>query len=261
MNEKYLVGLSLKIKRLDEKSQLLFLLNNEEGLVRLIVPSSDELYYPTGSILPFCLLRVYINGNTGLRKVRQINILRNFSAIVKNLDTLSAAQGLVELSIHLLSEPIMGMEEELLLQLTRLEVIANQINNPIEALAIAVQSSIHQLMIAGCSIPIQSCALTGKPLTPPLDNSDSEWYCSFVIQEGFILRKSFKASIELNASEFALLQKLQKPNIPRSSNGELIGSQTTWLRLLDIVCLWVEAYLPCKIFSFSILRDSLELLS
>ncbi|HRD41424.1 MAG TPA: DNA repair protein RecO C-terminal domain-containing protein [Prochlorococcaceae cyanobacterium AMR_MDS_5431] len=255
MNKPYLIGFSLRITSLGENDQLLFLLSDTKGLVRLVIPNGRKLQNQMRSILPFCFVKVYMHRTLEPMKVSHVQILYNFSAILKKLETLSAAQGLIELCMQLLSEPIIGMQEEIMLQLIRLE---NTIGNPdssIETLAIAVQSSIHQLMLGGYCLPVHLCARTGQRLLPSLKDYNEEWRCSFLLHEGFVLGQCDDTCISLNASEFLLLQQLHKSMIPRLSNGQLIGSRDTWIYLLDIICLWIETHLPRRISSFEILRN------
>nr|YP_009530937.1 Recombination protein O (RecO) [Paulinella micropora]AXY63626.1 Recombination protein O (RecO) [Paulinella micropora] len=254
MNKPYVIGFSLRVISFGENDQLLFLLSNKQGLVRLIVPNGRKLQNQTRLILPFCFLKVYIYRTLEPMKVSYVQILYDFSTIVRQLETLSAAQGLIELCMQLLSEPIIGMQEEIMLQFIRLENTIGNPDSPIEALAIAVQSSIHQLMLGGYCLPIHICARTGQRLLPPLEGYNEEWRCSFLLHEGFVLGKCDDTCIILNASEFLLLQQLHRSMIPRLSNGKLIGSRDTWIYLLDIICLWIEAHLPRRISSFEILR-------
>ncbi|MFM9100641.1 MAG: hypothetical protein ACKOPS_04605, partial [Cyanobium sp.] len=71
----------------------------------------------------------------------------NYSALAQRLEPLAAAQGLAELCLRLVPEqaPAPEILTDLLLQLGRLETLVRERGERREALAIAVQGSVHLL--------------------------------------------------------------------------------------------------------------------
>nr|YP_002049342.1 Recombination protein O (RecO) [Paulinella chromatophora]ACB43132.1 Recombination protein O (RecO) [Paulinella chromatophora] len=256
MNKQTLVGLVLKVTILNENDKLLVMMNDTEGIIRLLVPSSCKSYSEMVLISPLCILQVQTVDRQGLKLVTQLKLLRNFLSISIKLEALSAAQGMIELCMQLVNDPIIGMHEELILQLTRLEEVVNKQQRIVEVLAIAVQGSVHQLALGGYGLPLQVCARSGKELIPSLKNRS--WNCSFIPQEGFVIGILDEASIVLNSSEVALFQRIHKPILPRCSNGELMGPAEVWIRLLDVILIWVDLYLPKPVHAFSILRSCVQ---
>jgi DNA repair protein RecO (recombination protein O) len=63
------------------------------------------------------------------------------------------------------------------------------------------------------------------------------------------------AQLVLNASELALLQRLLRPALPRRRDGELMGPEGVWLRLLQLVELWIREHLGRSCRSLRLLRD------
>jgi DNA repair protein RecO (recombination protein O) len=61
----------------------------------------------------------------------------------------------------------------------------------------------------------------------------------------------------LNPSELALLQRLPRPDLPHRRTGELMGPEAVWLRLLNVVELWIRSHLPRGSRALSMLRESL----
>ena len=66
------------------------------------------------------------------------------------------------------------------------------------------------------------------------------------------------AAMLLNASELALLQRLMRPGLPRTKDGRLMGPETVWLRLLELMALWCEENLERSPRAFRLLRASVE---
>ena len=59
----------------------------------------------------------------------------------------------------------------------------------------------------------------------------------------------------LNASELALLQRLLRPALPRKRDGELMGPERVWLRLLQLLELWCREHLNRSARSWRMLRQ------
>ena len=61
----------------------------------------------------------------------------------------------------------------------------------------------------------------------------------------------------MNPSELALLQRLTRPDIPRRRDGELMGPQKVWLRLLAVEERWIGVHLNRRSRALAMLRESL----
>jgi DNA repair protein RecO (recombination protein O) len=184
------------------------------------------------------MLRLEVSGGRGLRRVRQLEVVRNFGTLALRLETLAAAQALAELCLQLVptGDGVAGMLDDLLLQLGRLELVVKDCQPNLEALAIAVQGSVHLLALGGYALPLQNCARSGEALDPPL--GDRDWRCSLLPGEGVLIGAVAGAVLVLSASELALLQRLPRPALPRRRDGELMGPPSVWLRLLQLVEAW-----------------------
>jgi DNA repair protein RecO (recombination protein O) len=250
-----LEGLSLKCGPLGETDRLLTLLSASDGLSRLAVPGARKPKSPLAAAVPLALLRLQVGGGSGLRRVRQLTVVRNFAALAGRLETLAAAQGLAELTIQLVptGEGVPGLLEDLLMQLGRLELVVQDHQDSLEALAIAVQGCVHLLALGGYGLPLAHCARSGEPLEPPVGTWD--WRCSLIPSEGFVVGAIPGAQLVLNASELALLQRLPRPALPRRRDGGLMGPEPVWLRLLALMELWSREHLGRNLRSWSLLRQ------
>ena len=250
-----LEGLSLKCGPLGETDRLLTLLTTSDGLSRLAVPGARKPKSPLAAAVPLALLRLQVGGGSGLRRVRQLTVLRNYAALAGRLETLAAAQGLAELTIQLVpaGEGVPGLLEDLLMQLGRLELVVQDHQASLEALAIAVQGCVHLLALGGYGLPLAHCARSGEALEPPVGTW--EWRCSLLPSEGFVVGAIPGAQLVLNASELALLQRLPRPSLPRRRDGGLMGPEPVWLRLLALVELWSREHLGRNLRSWSLLRQ------
>jgi DNA repair protein RecO (recombination protein O) len=148
---------------------------------------------------------------------------------------------------------------DLLLQLGRLEEVVRQHEERKEALAVAVQGTVHLLALGGFALPLQRCVRTGAPLIPPL--GDWSWRCSLLPAEGLAVGSVIGAGVTLNASELALLQRLPRPQPPRSRDGGLLGPERVWLHLLELVELWCCEHLGRSPRAFRLLRWDFERMS
>jgi DNA repair protein RecO (recombination protein O) len=253
--EQRLEGLVLKCSPLGESDRLLTVLSAAEGLTRLAAPGARKPKSSLAGAVPMAMLSLQVSGSRGLRRVRQLKLLRNFSALAERLETLAAAQGLAELVLQLVPSdvPVDGVLEALLLQLQRLEAVTKDRQDQLEALAIAVQGGVQLLALGGYALPLASCARSGEPLEPPLGNW--EWRCSLIPSEGFVVGGVAGAQLVLNASELALLQRLLRPALPRRRDGELMGPPPVWLRLLQLVELWSREHLGRGVRAWRLLRQ------
>ena len=258
MPETQLEGLVLSCRPLGESDRLLTLLSDQAGLIRLAVPGARKPKSSLAGAVPLAHLRLQVGGRGGLRRVRQLKLLRNYSGLATRLETLSGAQALAELCLALLpsEEVVPGLLGTVLMQLGRLEDIVRNQCESCEALALTVQGSVHLLALGGYALPLGQCSRTGASLTPPI--GDWSWRCSLLPSEGLAIGAVPGARVVLNASELALLQRLVRPSLPRRRDGELLGPQHVWLHLLDLVeCWWVE-HLERRPRSFRLLRMGVE---
>ena len=180
-------------------------------------------------------------------------MLRSFSELGRQLESLSAAQALCDLCLQIAAQdPVEGLLAMLLLHLERLEQRAQ---SPDLVLAGTVQACVHLLTLGGYGLPLQSCCLTGKPLDPPL--GQWEWRCSLLPEDGFAIDAQPGAALTMNPSELALLQRLIRPDLPRRRDGELMGPPAVWLRLLAVVERWIGVHLNRRSRALAMLRESL----
>jgi DNA repair protein RecO (recombination protein O) len=253
-----LEGLALTCRPLGENDRLLTLLSEAEGLTRLAVPGARRPKSSLAAAVPLAHLQLQVGGRSGLRRVRQLRVLRNYSQLAQRLETLAAAQALAELCLKLVpgDAPAPGMLADLLLQLGRLEVVVAERGDRLEALAVAVQGSVHLLALGGFALPLQQCARSGAPLSPPI--GDWNWRTSLLPSEGLAIGAVRGARVMLNASELALLQRLTRPAPPRRRDGGVMGPEAVWLHLLDLVEAWCGEHLGQRPRAFRLLRNAFD---
>ncbi|MCP9888841.1 DNA repair protein RecO [Cyanobium sp. ATX 6A2] len=251
-------GLALSCRPLGENDRLLTLLSDSHGLIRLAVPGARRPKSSLAAAVPLAHLRLQVGGNRGLRRVRQLRLLRSYGGLGQQLETLAAAQALAELCLALVPDevPAPGMLADLLLQLGRLEAFVREPQAGVEALAVAVQGSVHLLALGGYALPLGRCARSGEPLQPPI--GDRNWRSSFVPADGLMIGSHSQARLVLNASELALLQRLVRPAPPRRRDGVLMGPPVVWLRLLELVACWCDEHLGRRPRAFRLLANSLN---
>jgi DNA repair protein RecO (recombination protein O) len=252
-----LEGLALSCKPLGERDRLLTLLSESEGLTRLAVPGARRPTSSLAAAVPLTHLRLQVGGSRGLRRVRQLRVLRSYGGLGQQLESLAAAQALAELCLAMVpaAAPAPGMLADLLMQLGRLEASVREPAAATEALAVAVQGSVHLLALGGYALPLGRCARTGEPLEPPI--GDRRWRSSFLPADGLAIGGLPQARMLLNASELALLQRLVRPALPRRRDGGLMGPPAVWLRLLELVGCWCDAHLGRRPRAFRLLGTSL----
>jgi DNA repair protein RecO (recombination protein O) len=256
--ESSLEGLALSSRPLGESDRLLTLLSDQAGLVRLAVPGARKPRSSLAAAVPLAHLRLQVGGRGGLQRVRQLKVLRNYSGLAGRLEALAAAQALGELCLALVPDqaPAPGMLADLLMQLGRLEDLVRDKGESLEALAVAVQGSVHLLALGGYALPLGQCSRSGERLDPPLGNWD--WRCSLLPGEGIAIGAIPGARVVLNASELALLQRLVRPSLPRRRDGELMGPERVWLHLLDLIECWCGEHLTRRPRAFRLLRLGME---
>ncbi len=251
--EKIVQGLCLKVGPLGENDRLLTLLSAEEGIIRIAIPGARRPKSPLAATSALNLIELQIGGKSNLRRARQVKVIRSFGQLGERLDTLAAAQSLTELSLLLVgnNDPQQEILETVLFHLERLEKPSIQ---NLEVLANCVQACVHMLALGGYGLPVQKCFVSGKDLTPPI--GDWDWICSLIVEEGFAIGSLPKAEITLNASELALLQRLLRIPLPLAKSGELLGPLRVWMKLLNVVELWINTHLNQKLNSLKLLKDA-----
>ncbi len=250
-------GLSLKVGPLGENDRLLTLLTDENGITRLAIPGARKPKSRLAATSPFNFLDLHIVGKKNLKRVTQIKILKSYGNLGKYIETLSAAQAISELIIIMVGNdnPQRDLLKLVLLHLNRLDDLHKTEFDSLQALAISVQSCIHLLALGGYCLPLQNCCRSGSKLIPPIGKWS--WKCSFIPQEGFAIGTIPNTSIELNPSELALLQRLLQEKIPFHSNGNLLGPKHVWLKLLNVVEVWIDVNLQKRITSLAMMREIL----
>ena len=250
-------GLVLKVGPLGENDRLLTILSDKEGVTRLAIPGARRPKSSLAAAAPLTFLDLQIVGKRGLKRVRQMKILRSYSQLGQRIETLAAAQALTELILMLVAsdDPQPNMLDTVLIHFERLNSLKDQAENDVVILSHCIQSCIHILALGGYCLPLQACARTGIKLEPPL--GQWEWRCSLFPDEGFIIGAIPNSEIQLNPSELALLQRLLNPNIPKNRNGEILGPKEVWLKLLLVLEIWIHNHLPKKVSSLQMLREIL----
>jgi DNA repair protein RecO (recombination protein O) len=255
--ERQVAGLCLRATTLGEHDRLLTLLSDEEGLVRLAASGSRKPRSSLAAVSPLTHLRGEVHRGRSLDHLGQISIFHNYGRIGQQLETLAAAQWLLELCLMLVpqGEPVEGVLSLVLHRLDQLEALLSGPSSQIgdEALAIAVQTGVQLLQLGGYGLPLSADCRSAEPLQPPLGNWN--WRCSLLPAEGFCVGPIAGAVLMLNPSELALLQRLVRPQLPRSANGDLLGPKPVWERLLVLLGFWCREHLGHTPRSLALLRQ------
>ena len=164
--EQRLEGLVLRSSALGENDRLITVLSASEGLIRLAAPGARKPKSSMAAAVPLALLQLQTGGRGSLKRVRQLKVLRNFAALAERLETLAAAQGLAEQTLLLMpsGEAVDGVLDDLLMQLSRLELVVKERQDSLESLAIAVQGVVHLMALGGYALPLACCARSGAAL-------------------------------------------------------------------------------------------------
>ena len=254
--ERRLTGLALKVGPLGEHDRLLTLLSDEAGVVRLAVPGARRPRSSLAAAVPLTLLDLQVVGRRSLQRVKQLQVLHNYSGVGQRLETLASAQALAELAIALVSDddPVPGLLDTVLVHLEGFESLSR--TSPTDAdvcLAMLVQAGVHLLALGGYGIPLQSCCRTGAELLPPI--GEWQWRCSLLPEEGLAIGSLPGARLQFNPSELALLQRLPRPELPRRRDGELMGPRPVWLKLLAVLECWCRTHLPRPVRSLAMVGN------
>ena len=254
--ERRLTGLALKVGPLGEHDRLLTLLSDDAGVVRLAVPGARRPRSSLAAAVPLTLLDLQVVGRRSLQRVKQLQVLHNYSGVGQRLETLASAQALAELAIALVSDddPVPGLLDTVLVHLEGFESLSR--TSPTDAdvcLAMLVQAGVHLLALGGYGIPLQSCCRTGAELLPPI--GQWQWRCSLLPEEGLAIGSLPGAKLQFNPSELALLQRLPRPELPRRRDGELMGPRPVWLKLLAVLECWCRTHLPRPVRSLAMVGN------
>lgn len=239
------VSLSLKASALGERDRLLTVVTPEEGIIRLAAPGARRPSSRLAGAAPLRELCFLVSrGRSSLERVTQLQVRQAFAGLGRRLESLTAAQLLAELTLLLVPQghPAPTSVELLRLHWQRLDQLVPGEQALRETVAIAVQGSMHLLASGGFALPTGWCCGNYSPLVPPLGHWD--WRCSFFPAEGFRQGRHPGAAMVLNASELALLQRLQRPVLPRRrADGDLMGPLPVWERLLRLLSFWIGQHL------------------
>ena len=254
-NESNIEGLCIKASPLGENGRLLTVLTDDQGIIRLAAPGARRPKSSLAAASPFTYLRFQTFGKRSLKSVRQIKILKSYNGLGKNIECLTAAQAITELTFLLVgnNDKQQSYLSCVLIHLDRIYAFKNEIQEELKMLAMSIQSLMHLLAIGGINIPVNFCCKTGEPIIPPLGKWD--WQCYFLPNEGFSTIEDPESILKVNASEIALLQRLLFPELPIKSNGELLGPKEVWLRMLSIIESWIANQLEKELSSLKMLRD------
>jgi DNA repair protein RecO (recombination protein O) len=250
-------ALCLRSMPLGEQDRLLTVLSDSEGVVRLAASGARRQGSSLAAVGPLTLLRGEVQRGRSLSRLSQTKLLRSYTRLGQQLETLAAGQWLAELALMLVPEgaALPGVLPLLLHRLEQLEqlVSATEQQRRLESVGLAVQGGAQLLAMGGYGLPLDTDQADGSPLRPPV--GEWSWRCSLLPADGFHSGAQPGALMLLNASELALLQRLLRPELPRRANGELMGPETVWLRLLDLLGHWCREHLGRCPRALSLLRQ------
>ena len=253
--ESRLEGLCIKASPLGENDRLITILTDDLGILRLAAPGARRPKSSLTSASPLNYLSMQIFGKRSLKSIRQIKIIKSYTGLGKNIETLAAAQAITELTFLLVgnNDKQQNYLSCVLAHLDRIYLYEVPKEEDIKMLSMSIQSLIHLLAIGGINLPINHCCKTGVPIIPPL--GDWEWECYYLPNEGFSTIEDSQSILKINASEVALLQRLLFPELPIKSNGELLGPKKVWLKILLIIETWISAQLDKELSSLKMMRE------
>ena len=253
--ESRLEGLCIKASPLGENDRLITILTDDLGILRLAAPGARRPKSSLTSASPLTYLSMQIFGKRSLKSIRQIKIIKSYTGLGKNIETLAAAQAITELTFLLVgnNDKQQNYLSCVLAHLDRIYLYEVPKEEDIKMLSMSIQSLIHLLAIGGINLPINHCCKTGSHIIPPL--GDWEWECYYLPNEGFSTIEDSQSILKINASEVALLQRLLFPELPIKSNGELLGPKKVWLKILLIIETWISAQLDKELSSLKMMRE------
>ena len=253
--ESRLEGLCIKASPLGENDRLITILTDDLGILRLAAPGARRPKSSLTSASPLTYLSMQIFGKRSLKSIRQIKIIKSYTGLGKNIETLAAAQAITELTFLLVgnNDKQQNYLSCVLAHLDRIYLYEVSKEEDIKMLSMSIQSLIHLLAIGGINLPINHCCKTGLPIIPPL--GDWKWECYYLPNEGFSTIEDSQSILKINASEVALLQRLLFPELPIKSNGELLGPKKVWLKILLIIETWIFAQLDKELSSLKMMKE------
>ncbi len=253
--ESRLEGLCIKASPLGENDRLITILTDDLGILRLAAPGARRPKSSLTSASPLTYLSMQIFGKRSLKSIRQIKIIKSYTGLGKNIETLAAAQAITELTFLLVgnNDKQQNYLSCVLAHLDRIYLYEVSKEEDIKMLSMSIQSLIHLLAIGGINLPINHCCKTGVPIIPPL--GDWKWECYYLPNEGFSTIEDSQSILKINASEVALLQRLLFPELPIKSNGELLGPKKVWLKILLIIETWIFAQLDKELSSLKMMKE------
>ena len=178
-------GLCIKASPLGENDRLITILTDDLGILRLAAPGARRPKSSLTSASPLTYLSMQIFGKRSLKSIRQIKIIKSYTGLGKNIETLAAAQAITELTFLLVgnNDKQQNYLSCVLAHLDRIYLYEVPKEEDIKMLSMSIQSLIHLLAIGGINLPINHCCKTGVPIIPPL--GDWKWECYYLPNEGF----------------------------------------------------------------------------
>jgi len=248
-------GLALKSGPLGEKDRLLTFLTNTQGIIKVSAPGARKPKSQLSAAIPLVMMSLQLSGKSSLKSIRSLKIIHSYTSLGQNIESLSAAQALLELTLLIVgdNDPQPSVFETVILHLNRLEHFQKNNFEKIYSIASSVQAIVHLLALGGYCLPLQNCSRTGSKLSPPL--GEWEWNCSFFPEEGFAIGHFNNARFNLNPSELALLQRLLQPSLPVDKSLKVIGPSKVWLKLIELIESWIETNLAKKINSIQLIKS------
>ncbi|MDY6782419.1 MAG: DNA repair protein RecO [Cyanobacteriota bacterium] len=216
-------GINLKSIPLGETDRLVTILTSEYGIVRAVAPGARKQKSKLrGRIEPFVINDLLLVEGRSLDKIIQAETLESYPGLSKELGKLAAGQYLAELvlSLGLSEQPQEALYELFNEHLRRIEHLPKVESESVAAanlLARIAHGTFHLLASGGFAPQVQSCCITGRSLSPDLQ--DVHWRVQFNVEAGGILSQDAPAlaatattqkqlNRSLNSLELALLQQL-----------------------------------------------------
>ncbi|TAE60609.1 MAG: DNA repair protein RecO [Nostocales cyanobacterium] len=173
-------GINLKSQALGENDKIITILTKEFGLIRAIASGSRKHNSSLGGRSGMFVVNELLlsqgkssqPGKQGLDRISQAETIKTYPGLTKDLGKLAASQYLAEIVLcQALSEhPQEELYELLNEHLKRLEALPKGAN----VIAQLAQGVFHLLALAGIAPQVQFCCLSQRPLSPDLNNPNSQ---------------------------------------------------------------------------------------
>jgi DNA repair protein RecO (recombination protein O) len=236
-------GINLKSMPIGESDRLLTILTKEYGLIRVVAPGARKHHSKLGGRTAlFVVNELLVAKGRSLDKITQAETLESYPALGQDLLKLSASQYLAEVVMyHALDdhpqEELFCLLEE---HLSRLEQLPKTTSDRAYIIIAHLAHAVfHLLALAGIAPQVRNCCITKSAIAP--DFTTPNWRIGFCPLSGGIITSS-PHTIELNATELALLQQLAQPELPKFLENILDPhlSVASWLPLERILRHYTE---------------------